>query len=84
VYCICIYPLVYVAATSIAGLLGYVYFTSAADGLPVRFPYFFYDFDRIGILSLAYIGAMIVFFLLAGHVFYYVDSRLRKVKNDYP
>ena len=78
VYCICIFPLAYMAATSIAGLLGYVYFTSAADGLPVRFPYFFYDFDRIGVLSLAYIGAMVVFCLLAGHVFYYVDRRLRK------
>ena len=66
------------AASSIAGLLGYVYFISAADGLPVRFPYFFYDFDRIGILSLAYIGAMVAFFLLAGHAFYYVDRRLRK------
>jgi len=81
VYCICIFPLAYMVATSVAGLLGYVYFISADDGLPVRFPYFFYDFDRIGILSLAYIGAMVLFFLLTGHVFYYVDRRLRKCRE---
>jgi len=81
IYYICIFPLAYTAATSIAGLLGYVYFISAADGLPVRFPYFFYDFDRIGFLSLAYIGAMVIFFLLAGHVFYYVDRRKKHLEK---
>jgi len=73
-----IFPLAYLAGTSIAGLLGYVYFTSQADGLPVRFPYFFYDFDRIGIVSLAYIGALLAFFLVIGHVFYLIDKKIRK------
>jgi len=75
IYCICFFPLTYVAFTSIAGLSGYVFFVSAADGLPVRFPYFFYDFDRIGMFSLVYIGGMVVFFVIAGHLFYFIDRR---------
>jgi len=39
---------------------------------------YFARFDRIGVQSLAYIGVMVIFFLLAGHAFYYVDSKLRK------
>jgi hypothetical protein len=78
VYYVCIYPLIYVAGTSLAGLLGYVYSTSPVDGGAVRFPYFFYDFDRIGIASLAYIGGLILFFLLISHCFYLVDNKVRK------
>jgi len=77
IYCVCIFPLAYLAVSSIAGLLGYVYFTSASDGLPVRFPYFFYDFDRIGIASLAYIGGLILFFIIIGHIFYLYDRKRR-------
>jgi len=75
VYAVCIFPLTYLIGTSIAGLLGYVYFISADDGLPIRFPYFFYDFDRIGMLAFAYIGALFVFLLIIGHVYYWVDKR---------
>ena len=75
IYHIEIYPLVYVLFTSIAGFLGYVYYISPMDGLPVRFPYFFFDFDRIGALSFVFIVALVVFFLLIGHIFYAVDRR---------
>jgi len=78
VYYVVIFPLIYVAATSFAGLLGYVYSVSAVDGKPMRFPYFFYDFDRIGIVSLAYIGGLLLFFLLISHIFYIVDKKVRK------
>ena len=78
VYYTCIFPLVYLIGTSIAGLLGYVYFISASDGLPIRFPYFFYDFDRIGMLAFAYIAALLVFVLIVGHIFYWFDKK----KND--
>jgi len=77
-YLVSVFPLAYVAVTSLAGLLGYVYFVSQADGLPVRFPYFFYDFDRIGFVSFLYIAALLVFFLLIGHVFYLFDRKIRK------
>jgi hypothetical protein len=80
IYCVCIFPLAYLIGSSIAGLLGYVYFISLSDGLPVRFPYFFYDFDRIGLTALAYIGALIVFFLIIGHVFYALDRKRGKQK----
>ena len=75
VYYVLIYPFLYILFTSIAGLLGYVYFISAEDGLPVRFPYFFFDFDRIGALSFAFIGGLMIFLLIIGHVFYFVDKR---------
>ena len=78
VYYVCIFPFLYIIVTSIAGLLGYVYYISAYDGLPVRFPYFFFDFDRIGLYSLIYIIALTAFFLLLGHIMYFIDSRLRK------
>jgi hypothetical protein len=80
IYYIVIYPLCYVAFASIAGLSGHVYGT-AADGAPVRFPYFFFDFDRIGLFSFAYIGGVLVFFILIGHGFYYIDSKIRKPNN---
>jgi hypothetical protein len=77
VYFVLIYPLAYLALTSTAGLLGYVYRIDP-DGKPVRFPYFFYDFDRIGAQSLLYIGAMILFFLLLSHGLYLFDKKVRK------
>jgi hypothetical protein len=78
VYLVVIYPLCYVAFSSAAGLLGYVYRQSAEDGAPVRFPYFFFDFDRVGAMSLLYIGALLVFFLLLSHGLYLLDRRVRK------
>ena len=78
VYYVIIYPLVYLAGTSLAGLFGYVYSVSPVDGKPVRFPYFFYDFDRLGIAAIAYIGALVIFFLIIAHGFYLVDTKLRK------
>ena len=80
VYYVTIFPLCYVAASSIAGLAGHVYEISPADGAPIRFPYFFFDFDRIGMFSLAYIGGLIVFFLIIGHIFYFLDAKVRKPK----
>jgi len=77
-YLVSVFPLAYVAVTSIAGLLGYVYYVSQVDGLPVRFPYFFYDFDRIGAVSFIFIGALLVFFMIVAHVFYLFDRKIRK------
>jgi len=80
VYFVNIFPITYLIGTSIAGLLGYVYMM-ASDGKPMRFPYFFYDFDRIGGAAFLYIGALILFFLIVGHVFYFIDQKVRKVKG---
>jgi len=85
IYYVCIFPLVYLIGTSIAGLLGYVYFISADDGLPIRFPYFFYDFDRIGMLAFAYIGGLVVFLVAVGHAFYFLDkARKRRCQENCP
>ena len=80
IYCVLIFPFAYVAATSLAGLLGYSYMVSPADGKPVRFPYFFFDFDRIGLMSLIYIGVLVAFFLIIAHFFYLIDKKIRKIK----
>jgi len=78
VYAVVIYPVFYVIFATIAGFAGQVYWTEA-DGLPLRFPYFFFDYDRIGVaMSLVYIGALIFIFLLMSHGFYLVDAKIRK------
>ena len=79
VYAVVIYPLAYLLVTSLAGYFGYVYYISAADGNPVRFPYYFYDFDRIGWDAFYYIGGLVVFFLIISHIFFLMDRKIRKV-----
>ena len=88
VYYACIFPICYTIFASIAGFVGYVYyvvitfdspFSSSPSGTtPVRFPYFFLDFDKLGIMVLVYIGVILVFFLLLGHGIYFIDHKVRK------
>jgi len=78
VYYVTIFPICYLAGSSLAGLAGHVYGISPTDGAPIRFPYFFYDFDRIGLLALVYIAGIVIFFLIIGHIFYYIDKKARK------
>jgi hypothetical protein len=77
IYLVLIYPLAYLTLSSVAGLMGYVYRVTP-DGSPVRFPYFFYDFDQIGAQALLYIGALVLFFLLLSHGFYLFDKKVKK------
>ena len=78
VYAVIIYPICYVVFATIAGFAGQTYYTGP-DGAPVRFPYFFFDYDRIGVaMSLVYIGALIVIFLIMSHGFYLVDRKRRQ------
>jgi hypothetical protein len=88
VFYTCIFPLFYVVFTSIAGLAGYVYYYAAtfeniwdaspASTAPVRFPYFFLDFDRLGFMVFAYIAGIVAFILLLAHGMYLVDRKIRK------
>ena len=75
VYYVTIFPICYLIGSSLVGLAGHDYGLFNTDGAPVRFPYFFYDFDRIGLLALAYIAGIIVFFLIIGHIFYFIDKK---------
>ena len=79
VYYVMIFPLCYLIYSSVAGLMGLVYAISEADGLPIRFPYFFFDFDRIGALSFVYITCLLIFFLIIGHIFYYIDKKRKEI-----
>jgi len=82
VYYVVIFPICYLIISSVAGLAGHIYGISATDGAPIRFPYFFYDFDRIGALSFAYIAGIMFFFIIIGHIFYYIDKKVRKPLPD--
>jgi hypothetical protein len=87
IYYVCIFPIIYVILTSIAGLAGYVYgyegivssaFSSTIESIPIRFPYFFLDFDRLGIMALAYIVGLLMFFILLSHGIYFIDNKIRR------
>jgi hypothetical protein len=78
VYLVVIYPMLYLLSSTIMGYAGYVYRISALDGKPERFPYFFFDFDRIGARAFIYIGILLVFFLLLSHGLYLFDKKVRK------
>ena len=87
VYYTLIFPLAYVVFVTIAGFAGYVFyyvgelehiFSSTIIMVPVRFPYFFLDFDKIGYLVFAFVAGIAVFILLLGHFAYLVDRKWRK------
>lgn len=78
VYAILIYPLSYVAFSSIVGLMGYVYRLSSVDGSPVNFPYFFFDYDQVGAKAILYILALIFMFLVFSHMVYLLDRKWKK------
>jgi hypothetical protein len=82
VYFVLIFPFLYLGFSSAAGFWGnVVYNISPTDGLPMRFPYFFMDYDRIGAKALLYIIALTVFFLILSHLFYFADQKLGKRKR---
>jgi hypothetical protein len=78
VYAILIFPLAYLTATSIAGLLGYSYGINPVDGKPTRFPYFFFDYDRVGADSIFYVAVLVGIFLVFSHLLYIVDRKRKK------
>lgn len=78
VYYVLIYPLSYVGFTIVAAKLGYVFNISPVDGNPVRYPYFFFDFDRVGAKAFLYIGGLVIFFLILSHLLYFLDKKIKK------
>jgi hypothetical protein len=77
VYAILIFPFIYLAFTSAVGFMGYVYMVSS-DGRLIHFPYYFYDYDEVGLKAFLYIGVLVIIFLLLAHVIYWVDKKLKK------
>jgi hypothetical protein len=57
--------------------MGYVYRVSS-DGTSVRFPYFFLDYDEVGLKAFLFIGGIGVVLLLFAHVFYWLDKKPKK------
>ncbi len=77
-FAVLIYPLSYVLVTSIMGFCGYDYGYFGANGQPVRFPYFFLDFDQLGLMVFAYVAALVAFFLILSHIIYFIDKKRAK------
>lgn len=70
-----VYPLCYVAFTSICGFLGYVYGTDVS-GRASHVPYFFYDWEVLGLFSFVYIFALLAFFIALSNGFYFLDKKV--------
>ena len=90
VYFTCIFPVFYFVFVTVLGVAGYDYGNrfhitkhinaDAVEGYLVarRAPYFFLDFDEVGIMVLAYVGVILTVILIAGHGFYLIDRKLKK------
>jgi len=52
--------------------------TSTVEKTPVRVPYFFLDYEKIGAMVIVYVLVLLVFILLMGHLFYFIDRKVRK------
>ncbi|MCL2003541.1 MAG: Pr6Pr family membrane protein [Oscillospiraceae bacterium] len=90
VYFTCIFPLFYFVFVTVLGVAGYDYGNrfvvtnyinaDAVQGYlaPRRAPYFFLDFDEVGMMVLAYVGVILAVILIAGHGFYLIDRKLKK------
>lgn len=74
VYLALVYPLLYVSVNTLVGFMGYRYSYDNL-GRPVRFPYFFMDYDRIGSRALIYIAALTIFLLIIAHIVYIIDRK---------
>jgi hypothetical protein len=73
-----VFPYCYVAFTSLAGVLGYIFSYDAETGRAVHYPYFFFDYDVVGWGALIYIAALSVFFFLLGCLLYLFDRKVKK------
>jgi hypothetical protein len=70
-----VFPLAYVLYSSAAGFCGYSYGVGG-DGRPKRFPYFFVDFDRMGLLQVfLYLGLVALMLIALGYGVYYTDRK---------
>lgn len=80
VYWTLAFPLVYVLITSMIGLTGFV-FSYDELGVPIHYPYFFMDYDRVGALSIVYILILILVFLGISYGFYRLDHQAKHRKS---
>jgi len=87
VYYTSLFPLFYFIFTMVASVSGYVYnqetitenrLNSAVEITPVRVPYFFLDYEKIGAMVIVYVLALFIFIILMGHLFYFIDRKVRK------
>lgn len=74
-FAVTIFPMLYVIFATIVGFAGHVFSISPIDHKPVRFAYFFFDYDRIGWLAIPYIFAVMDFLVVIGLIMYWIDRR---------
>ena len=77
-----IFPLAYLAFALIMGFSGYV-FNITAEGVPIRFPYFFIDYDKNGLWIIAWIfGVLLLFLAVAAILYFYDHFRIRRASRE--
>jgi len=91
IYYTTIFPLLYAAFATVAGFAGYIYYYidpsgnpidhAAANSIPVRFPYFFLDYDQIGAMVGVYMIVILLAVLLLSHGIYYGSRKLQKPRS---
>ena len=77
VYLTLVFPVFYLAMSSVAGFAGYIYRLSPS-GNPIHYPYFFLNYKDSGIRSIFYIGILLIVLLVVSHIFYAVDRYWKK------
>lgn len=70
-----IIPFVYFIIMSVNGALGYTFASGS------HYPYFFMDFDVLGIKVLLYVLVIIVAFTILGYIYYGIDKLLANKKH---
>jgi hypothetical protein len=69
-------PVGYIAQASIVGLSGYVF--EVKNGIDVHYPYFFMDYDRLGIMCAAFIAAIGAVYIGVGFLMTLFDKQKLK------
>lgn len=77
VYGILIFPYCYIVLVTIAGFAGFT-FHPYADGTVKNFPYYFLDWNQLGLQVFTYIIGLTLFFLVISHLLYLLDRKWEK------
>ena len=80
VYYSLIFPMLYIVMNSIIGLLGYTFYIDRT-GNPVHFPYFFMDYDRLGLKTIPFILGLVLFMVCISHLVYGIDKYILKTNT---
>lgn len=73
-----IYPMFYLIYNSVLGLNKIINFAFGPAQEPTYYPYFFFDYDKVGLFSIVYITILIAFFVLLSIGFYLISTNKKR------